>query len=40
MMITVGERLTDEEVDSLLAGHNDAHGNVNISDFVRAVMHA
>lgn len=34
----IGERLTDEEVDQLLSGHNDSHGNVNIADFVRTVM--
>lgn len=28
------------QVDQLLAGHDDSHGNVNISDFVRAIMHA
>ncbi|KAF8359528.1 mlc-5 [Pristionchus pacificus] len=40
LLTTLGERLSDEEVDQLLAGHNDSHGNVNIADFVRAVMHA
>ncbi|CAJ0581091.1 unnamed protein product, partial [Mesorhabditis spiculigera] len=40
LLTTLGERLSDEEVDALLAGHNDAHGNVNIADFVRTVMHA
>uniref|UniRef100_A0A915BIX6 Checkpoint protein n=3 Tax=Ascarididae TaxID=6250 RepID=A0A915BIX6_PARUN len=40
LLTTLGERLSDEEVDQLLAGHDDSHGNVNISDFVRAVMHA
>ncbi|VDM82438.1 unnamed protein product [Strongylus vulgaris] len=35
-----GERLSDEEVDQLLAGHNDSHGNVNIADFVRNVMNS
>ncbi|KAK6050568.1 EF hand [Cooperia oncophora] len=27
LLTTLGERLTDEEVDQLLAGHNDSHGN-------------
>ncbi|VDN03995.1 unnamed protein product [Thelazia callipaeda] len=40
LLTTLGERLSDEEVDQLLAGHDDSHGNVNISDFVRAIMHA
>lgn len=34
-----GERLSDEEVDQLLAGQEDSLGNVNIGDFVRNVMH-
>ena len=40
LLTTLGERLSDEEVDQLLAGHNDSHGNVNIADFVRAVMNS
>jgi myosin light chain 6 len=40
LLTTLGERLTDEEVDQLLQGHDDSHGNVNISDFVRSVMQA
>ncbi|VDD87632.1 unnamed protein product [Enterobius vermicularis] len=46
LLTTLGERLSDEEVenvtlvDQLLAGHEDAHGNINISDFVRAIMNA
>uniref|UniRef100_A0A0R3S311 Myosin-2 essential light chain n=1 Tax=Elaeophora elaphi TaxID=1147741 RepID=A0A0R3S311_9BILA len=40
LLTTLGERLSDEEVDQLLAGHDDSRGNVNISDFVRAIMHA
>ncbi|CAJ0942406.1 unnamed protein product, partial [Mesorhabditis belari] len=40
LLTTLGERLSDDEVDALLSGHNDAHGNVNIADFVRTVMHA
>ncbi|KAE9554863.1 hypothetical protein FO519_001891 [Halicephalobus sp. NKZ332] len=33
LLTTLGERLSDEEVDQLLSGHEDSHGNVNISDF-------
>ncbi|CAD6185985.1 unnamed protein product [Caenorhabditis auriculariae] len=40
LLTTLGERLSDEDVDQLLAGHNDSHGNVNIADFVRAVMNS
>lgn len=37
LLTTLGERLSDEEVDQLLQGQEDAHGNVNISDFVRYI---
>ena len=40
LLTTLGERLSDEEVDQLLTGHEDTQGNVNISDFVRAIMNA
>jgi len=38
LLTTLGEKLTDEEVEQLLAGHEDSQGNVNYEDFVRAVM--
>merc|ERR1711983_514750 len=38
LLTTLGERLNDEEVEQLLAGHEDSHGNVNYEEFVRAVM--
>ncbi|KAK0416366.1 hypothetical protein QR680_012442 [Steinernema hermaphroditum] len=38
LLTTLGERLSDEEVDQLLNGHEDSQGNVNIADFVRTVM--
>ncbi|KAH7698310.1 hypothetical protein AAVH_34601 [Aphelenchoides avenae] len=38
LLTTLGERLTDEEVDQLLSGHEDSLGYVNISDFVRSIM--
>jgi myosin light chain 6 len=34
----LGEKLTDEEVEQLLAGHEDSQGNVNYEDFVRVIM--
>ncbi|MFH4982777.1 hypothetical protein AB6A40_009486 [Gnathostoma spinigerum] len=40
LLTTLGERLTDEEVDQLLAGQDDTNGNVNISDFVRSILNA
>jgi len=38
LLTTLGERLSDEEVDQLLQGQEDSHGNVNISEFVRYVV--
>ncbi|TKR77178.1 hypothetical protein L596_018197 [Steinernema carpocapsae] len=40
LLTTLGERLSDEEVDQLLNGHEDSQGNVNIADFVRTIMQA
>lgn len=34
----LGEKLTDEEVEQLLVGHEDSQGNVHYEEFVRAVM--
>lgn len=36
--IIPGEKLSDEEVETLLAGHEDSQGNINYEDFVRQVM--
>jgi len=38
LLTTLGERLSDEEVEQLLQGQEDSHGNVNISEFVRNIM--
>lgn len=38
MLIVTGEKLSDEEVETLLAGHEDSQGNINYEDFVRQVM--
>jgi len=40
LLTTLGEKLTDEEVEQLLAGHEDSQGNVHYEEFVRAVMNA
>lgn len=37
MWINIGEKLTDEEVEQLLAGQEDSLGNINYEDFVRSV---
>ncbi|MPC30441.1 Myosin-2 essential light chain [Portunus trituberculatus] len=33
-----GEKLTDEEVEQLLAGQEDSQGNINYEEFVRLVL--
>ena len=38
LLTTLGEKLSDEEVEQLLTGHEDSHGNVNYEEFVRTVM--
>jgi len=38
LLTTLGEKLSDEEVEQLLVGHEDSQGNVNYEEFVRTVM--
>uniref|UniRef100_A0A6G4ZUG1 Putative myosin essential light chain ef-hand protein n=1 Tax=Rhipicephalus microplus TaxID=6941 RepID=A0A6G4ZUG1_RHIMP len=38
LLTTLGEKLTDDEVEQLLAGQEDSQGNVHYEDFVRMVM--
>ncbi|CAG0881568.1 unnamed protein product [Cyprideis torosa] len=38
LLTTLGEKLTDEEVEQVLVGHEDGQGNVNYEEFVRHVM--
>lgn len=38
ILTTLGEKLTDEEVEDLLTGHKDSQGNVNYEEFVNLVM--
>ena len=38
LLTTLGEKLTDEEVEALLQGQEDSHGNVHYEEFVRMVM--
>jgi Ca2+-binding EF-hand superfamily protein len=36
----LGERLSDEEVNQLIAGQGDPNGQINISDFVHYILQA
>lgn len=40
LLTTLGERLTDEEVELLVSPHEDQHGNVNYEEFVRQILNA
>lgn len=38
LLTTLGERLSDDEVEQLLTGLEDKHGNVNYEEFVRMLI--
>jgi myosin light chain 6 len=38
VLTSLGEKLTDEEVDQLLQGAEDSQGQVNYEDFVKMVL--
>uniref|UniRef100_D1FQ44 Putative myosin light chain 1 n=1 Tax=Simulium nigrimanum TaxID=683695 RepID=D1FQ44_SIMNI len=38
LLTTLGEKLSDEEVEQLLTNQEDSQGNVNYEEFVRMVM--
>ncbi|XP_030052622.1 myosin light polypeptide 6 isoform X1 [Microcaecilia unicolor] len=40
VLCTLGEKMADEEVEMLLAGHEDSNGCINYEELVRAVMSA
>lgn len=38
LLTTLGEKLSDEEVEQLMNNQEDSQGNVNYEEFVRMVM--
>lgn len=38
LLTTLGEKLTDDEVEQLLVNQEDSQGNVNYEEFVRMIM--
>ncbi|XP_037068325.1 myosin-2 essential light chain-like [Pollicipes pollicipes] len=38
LLTTLGEKLSDEEVEQLMTGHEDSQGNVNYEEFVHSVL--
>ncbi|XP_046380921.1 myosin-2 essential light chain-like [Haliotis cracherodii] len=38
ILTSLGEKLSDDEVDQLFQGQEDAQGNINYEDFIKMVM--
>jgi len=38
MLTSLGEKMTEEEVESLIHGQEDSHGNINYEEFVKMVL--
>ncbi|XP_069614506.1 myosin light polypeptide 6 isoform X1 [Ranitomeya imitator] len=38
VLVTLGEKMTEEEVEMLVCGHEDANGCINYEELVRMVM--
>lgn len=38
MLTSLGEKMTEEEVEALIHGQEDSSGNINYEDFVKMVL--
>ncbi|XP_037866011.2 myosin light polypeptide 6-like [Chlorocebus sabaeus] len=38
VLVTLGEKMTEEEVEMLVAGHEDSNGCINYEELVRVVL--
>jgi myosin light chain 6 len=38
MLTSLGEKMSEEEVENLIHGQEDSHGNINYEEFVRMVL--
>ena len=38
MLTSLGEKMTEEEVESLIHGQEDSQGNINYEEFVKMVL--
>jgi len=35
---TLGEKLSEEEIDQLLTGHEDNNGQINYEEFIKVIL--
>jgi len=38
VLTTLGEKLSEDEVEQLLTGHEDNNGQINYEDFIKIIL--